>query len=68
MTWIVRTYETTSISAFNQQKVALEKGFESKSDAERYRAKLKCYSELFKREIDLSICNNTNERFCYISR
>ena len=57
MTWIVRTYETTSISAFNQQKkVALEKGFESKSEAERYRAKLKCYSELFKREIDLSIC------------
>ena len=40
MTWIVRTYETTSISAFNQQKVALEKGFESKSDAERYRAKV----------------------------
>ncbi len=56
MTWIVRTYETTAISAFNQQKVALEKGFESKSDAECYRAKLKCYSELFKREIDLSIC------------
>lgn len=56
MTWIVRTYETTSISAFSQQKVALEKGFESKSEAERYRAKLKCYSELFKREVDPSIC------------
>lgn len=56
MTWIVRTYETTLISVFNQQKVSLEKGFESKSEAERYRAKLKCYSELFKREIDLSIC------------
>lgn len=56
MTWIVRTYDITSISAFNQQKVALENVFESKSEAERYRAKLKCYSELFKREIDLSIC------------
>lgn len=56
MTWIVRTYDITSISAFNQQKVSLENVFESKSEAERYRAKLKCYSELFKREIDLSIC------------
>ena len=56
MTWIVRTYDTKSISAFNQQKVVLEKGFESKSEAERYRAKVKCYSELFKQEIDLFIC------------
>ena len=56
MTWIVRTYDITSISAFNQQKVSLENVFESKSEAERYRAKLKCYYEFFKREIDLSIC------------
>lgn len=59
MTWIVITYDTKSISGFNQynqQKVALEKVFESKSEAERYRAKLKCYSELFKQEIDLFIC------------
>ena len=59
MTWIVRTYDITLISGFNQhnqQKVALEKVFESKSEAERYRAKLKCYSELFKQEIDLFIC------------
>lgn len=36
MTWIVRTYDTKSISGFNQhnqQKVALEKVFESKSEA-----------------------------------
>lgn len=59
MTWIVRTYDIKSISGFNQynqQKVALEKVFESKSKGQRYRAKLKCYSELFKQEIDLFIC------------
>ena len=43
MTWIVRTYDITLISGFNQhnqQKVALEKVFESKSEAERYRTKV----------------------------
>ena len=56
MTWIVRTYESTLTLPFNQQKVVLEKSFKSKSAAERYRAKVKCYSELFEREIDPSIC------------
>lgn len=56
MVWVVRTYKTKLDSGYGYTGEPHDNSFDTKSEAIEYRSKLKCYSELFKQEIDLFIC------------